>query len=88
MLAAGLALTALNNVLWYKAIFNMDLSKATAIVLSYPALTMLLSQLFGIARVRPCQLAGMALAMAGACWVTLLVKRQNAAPAGEAGGGT
>lgn len=87
VLAAGLVLTALNNVLWYKAIFNMDLSKATAIVLSYPALTMLLSQFFGIERVRPYQLAGMAMAMAGAYWVTLLVKRQNAAPSGEAGGG-
>jgi len=83
ILAWGVALTALNNVLWYKAILNMDLSKATAIVLSYPVLTALLSHLFGIEKIQAYQLIGLALALAGAWWVTLLVKRDSRRPAGD-----
>jgi drug/metabolite transporter (DMT)-like permease len=78
VLAWGLVLTALNNILWYKAILNMDLSKATAIVLSYPVLTALFSHLFGIEKIQPYQLIGLGLALAGAYWVTLLVRRQEA----------
>ncbi|MDD2805434.1 MAG: DMT family transporter [Elusimicrobiales bacterium] len=81
ILAWGLVLTALNNVLWYRAILNMDLSKATAIVLSYPVLTALFSHLFGIEKIQPYQLLGLALALAGAWWVTSLVRRQHAAAA-------
>lgn len=79
MLVWGVFLTALNNVFWYKAILNMDLSKATAIVLSYPVLTALLSHLFGIEKIQAYQVAGLCLALAGAYWVTLLVKKQDAA---------
>lgn len=81
VLAWGLVLTALNNILWYKAILNMDLSKATAIVLSYPVLTALFSHLFGIEKIQAYQLIGLALALAGAYWVTLLVRKQ--APPGS-----
>ncbi|OGR69149.1 MAG: hypothetical protein A2081_05190 [Elusimicrobia bacterium GWC2_61_19] len=77
VLAWGLVLTALNNVLWYKAILNMDLSKATAIVLSYPVLTALLSSALGLEKIQPYQIIGLALALAGAYWVTLLVKKQH-----------
>ena len=77
ILAWGLVLTALNNVLWYKAILNMDLSKATAIVLSYPVLTALFSHLFGIEKIQAYQLIGLGLALAGAYWVTLLVRKQE-----------
>lgn len=77
IVAWGLVLTALNNVLWYKAILNMDLSKATAIVLSYPVLTALFSHLFGIEKIQAYQLIGLGLALAGAYWVTLLVRKQE-----------
>jgi drug/metabolite transporter (DMT)-like permease len=79
VLAWGLVLTALNNVLWYKAILNMDLSKATAIVLSYPVLTALISHSLGIEKIQAYQLIGLGLALAGAYWVTLLVKKSEAA---------
>jgi len=79
LLAWGIVLTAVNNVLWYKAILNMDLSKATAIVLSYPVLTAVLSHVFGIEKIQAYQVTGLCLALAGAYWVTLLVKRQDAA---------
>jgi drug/metabolite transporter (DMT)-like permease len=77
VLAWGLVLTALNNILWYKAILNMDLSKATAIVLSYPVLTALLSAAFGIEKIQAYQMIGLGLALAGAYWVTLLVRKQT-----------
>lgn len=77
VLAWGLVLTALNNILWYKAILNMDLSKATAIVLSYPVLTALLSAALGIEKIQAYQMTGLGLALAGAYWVTLLVRRQK-----------
>ena len=73
----GLVLTAFNNILWYKAILNMDLSKATAIVLSYPVLTAILSAALGIEKIQAYQMAGLALALAGAYWVTLLVRKQK-----------
>ena len=38
-------MNALALLLWYAAILRMDLAKATAFLLSYPALTMLLSWL-------------------------------------------
>ncbi|MGD9642466.1 MAG: DMT family transporter [Elusimicrobiales bacterium] len=79
VLVWGLVLTALNNVLWYKAILNMDLSKATAIVLSYPVLTALISHSLGIEKIQAYQLIGLGLALAGAYWVTLLVKKSDAA---------
>ena len=79
MLVWGLVLTALNNVLWYKAILNMDLSKATAIVLSYPVLTALISHTLGIEKIQAYQLIGLGLALTGAYWVTLLVKKSDAA---------
>ena len=77
VLAWGVVLTALNNILWYKAILNMDLSKATAIVLSYPVLTALLSAAFGIEKIQAYQLIGLGLALTGAYWVTMLVREQD-----------
>lgn len=79
VLVWGVALTALNNLLWYRAILNMDLSKATAIVLSYPVLTALLSHFLGIEKIQAYQVIGLCLALGGAYWVTLLVKRRPAA---------
>lgn len=66
------------NVLWYNAIRNMDLSKASAIMLSYPCMTFLISISLGIEKGHLYQVAGLACAMGGAFWVTRLVKKQAA----------
>ncbi len=76
VLVWGLIITAFNNILWYKAILNMDLSKATAIVLSYPVLTAVISSVLGIEKIRAYQAAGLLLALCGAYWVTTLARKQ------------
>ena len=76
LLVWGLIITAFNNILWYKAILNMDLSKATAIVLSYPVLTAVISAALGMEKIQAYQAAGLLLALCGAYWVTTLVKQQ------------
>ncbi|MGB2579954.1 drug/metabolite transporter (DMT)-like permease [Elusimicrobium simillimum] len=63
--------------LWYKAIRNIDLSKVTAITLSYPVITLIFSVLLGIEKIHSYQLIGLAMAIAGALWITVLVKKQN-----------
>ena len=60
----------LGNILWYHAIRNMDLSKATAIILSYPVITFVLSVLMGQDTVSVSKLVGMVLAVGGAYIVT------------------
>lgn len=72
LLAQGLAMSGLNFLLWYKAIRGMDVSKATTILLSYPALTLLFSWMLGREAIGPEQLAGLALTFSGACWVSRL----------------
>lgn len=64
-------------VVWYKAIRALDLSKVTAIYLSYPVLSLALSVLIGFEKAAPYQLVGLALSMAGAYWVSLTVKKQG-----------
>lgn len=62
------------NCYWYQAIRNMDLSKATAIILSYPVMTYVLSVLFRQDRITFYKVLGMILAVGGAYIVTLLAK--------------
>lgn len=64
----------LGNCYWYQAIRHMDLSKATAIILSYPVMTYILSVLFGQDRITVYKITGMILAVGGAYIVTLLAK--------------
>ena len=64
----------LGNCYWYQAIRNMDLSKATAIILSYPVMTYIVSVLFRQDRVTFYKVLGMILAVGGAYIVTLLAK--------------
>ena len=64
----------IGNCFWYQAIRNMDLSKATAIILSYPVMTYVLSVMFGQDRVTLYKILGMVLAVGGAYIVTLLAK--------------
>lgn len=64
----------LGNCYWYQAIRHMDLSKATAIILSYPVMTYILSIIFGQDRITIYKIIGMILAVGGAYIVTLLAK--------------
>ena len=68
----------LGNSYWYQAIRNMDLSKATAIILSYPVMTYILSVAFGQDRVTLVKICGMILAVGGAYIVTGIVKGAKA----------
>ena len=74
LLASALVNYFLGNCFWYQAIRNMDLSKATAIILSYPVMTYILSVLFGQDRITFYKVLGMILAVSGAYIVTLLAK--------------
>ncbi len=67
----------LGNVYWYQAIRNMDLSKATAIILSYPVGTYILSVAFGQDCVTLPKIIGMVLAVGGAYVVTGIVKTKG-----------
>lgn len=68
----------LGNILWYHAIRNMDLSKATAIILSYPVITFVISVLLKQDTVSVYKLLGMVLAVGGAYIVTNTAKKQGA----------
>lgn len=72
LLFQGIGLSALNLVLWYMAILRMDLAKATAFLLSYPALTLLFSWAMGREAVSAQQVAGLAVTLAGAFWLSRL----------------
>ena len=74
LVASALINYFLGNCYWYQAIRNMDLSKATAIILSYPVMTYIVSVLFGQDRVTFYKVLGMVLAVGGAYMVTLLAK--------------
>lgn len=68
----GLLMSSLNFVLWYVAIRGMPLSKATTMLLSYPALTLVFSWGLGREEIRFVQLAGLACTFAGALWTARL----------------
>lgn len=61
----------LRNKFWYQAIRNMPLAKATAVILSYPVFTYILSVATGFDKIQLYQAAGLALALGGAYMVTL-----------------
>lgn len=65
-------MSSLNFVLWYLAIRRMDLSKATTIMLSYPALTLVFSWALGLEQIHALQVAGLVCAFAGASWTARL----------------
>ncbi len=68
----------IGNILWYHAIRNMDLSKATAIILCYPVFTFILSVLCGQDTLSLYKIFGMTLAVGGAYLVTNSAKKQGA----------
>ncbi len=63
------------NTFWYQAIRHMDLSKATAIILSYPVMTFVLAVLLGQDKITAFKILGMVLAIGGAYIVTGMVKQ-------------
>ena len=65
----------LGNTFWYQAIRHMDLSKATAIILSYPVMTFVLAVLLGQDKITTVKVLGMILAIGGAYIVTGMVKQ-------------
>ena len=64
-------------VVWYKAIRALDLGKVTAIYLSYPVLSLLLSSALGLEQPTTPQLIGLAITLLGAYWVSLTVKKEG-----------
>lgn len=77
ILVWGVGLNGLSLLLWYKAIRYMDLAKATAIILSYPVMTFILSAVLGFEKIHSYQFIGLVLSMTGAYWVTVLVKKNT-----------
>lgn len=75
LLFSAIANYTLGNTWWYHAIRNMDLSKATAIILSYPVMTCLLSLLFRQDSFSYFKLGGMLLAIGGAYIVTCAARK-------------
>ncbi len=72
LLAQGVFINALALSLWYLAILRMDLAKSTAFLLSYPALTMTFSWLLGFEKISAIQVAGLAVTLSGAWWLSRL----------------
>ncbi len=81
LLIQGVVVSAAQLVLWYRSIRGADLAKSTAIILSYPALTLLLSRLLGFETVGVVKLTGLALSFWGAFWLSSLVAGRGAASA-------
>ena len=71
----GAVLSAVTVPLWYMALRRLELAKTTAIMLSYPALTVLFSWGLGEELIGPHQLAGLACSMLGAVWLSSQLKR-------------
>jgi len=74
-------LGSVNLVLWYVAIRNLELAKTTAVMLSYPALTLVFSWVLGSEPIGWHQVAGLGLSMGGAVWLTFQMR--DGLPAGE-----
>ena len=64
----------LRNKFWYEAIRNMPLAKATAVILSYPVFTYIISVAVGFDKIQIYQVCGLILALSGAYMVTLVKK--------------
>ena len=77
LIYTGLLKYGLAMVVWYKSIRALDLSKVTAIYLSYPVLSLLLSAALGLETPSEHQLLGLAVTCAGAYWISCTVKKQG-----------
>ncbi|MDR0645828.1 MAG: DMT family transporter [Elusimicrobiota bacterium] len=77
VLYMGVVNYAAGNACWYKAIRNMDLSKATGVILCYPAITYIISAFSGFDGFNFKQIAGLILAFFGAYLITNIIKRKK-----------
>jgi drug/metabolite transporter (DMT)-like permease len=68
----GVLCCSANLVLWYVALRGLELAKATTIMLSYPALTLVFAWLLGRESIRAVQVLGLATTFAGAAWTARL----------------
>jgi drug/metabolite transporter (DMT)-like permease len=84
LVTQGLLMSSLNFVLWYMAIREMDLSKATTFMLSYPALTLVFSWALGRDTIQGVQIIGLACSFAGALWTARLTQEARMHAAGAA----
>ena len=73
----GILKYGLAMVVWYKAIRALDLSKVTAIYLSYPVLSLLLSAALGLDTITLHQVLGLVITCAGAYWVSFTVQKEG-----------
>ena len=74
LVTQGLLMSSLNFVLWYMAIREMELSKATTFMLSYPALTLVFSWALGRDAIQGVQIIGLACSFTGAVWTARLTQ--------------
>lgn len=77
VLFMGTAFYIFGNYFWYIAIRNMDLSKATALMLTYPVFTYILSAIFGYDNITVFKTLGIIFALGGAYLVNNVIKKQK-----------
>ncbi len=73
----GLLKYGLAMVVWYKAIRALDLSKVTAIYLSYPVLSLVISAALGLETPSWHQLLGLLVTCTGAYWISLTARKDG-----------
>ena len=72
----GIIRYGLSYNLWVYAIRNLELAKTTAVALSFPALTLVLSVLFGYDKFSLFNISGLLLTMFGAFWLNKLMNKK------------
>ena len=72
----GIIRYGLSYLLWFWAIQKLSLSKVTAIALSYPALTLIFSCLFGFDKLTLYNVIGLALSMIGAVLLSKMITKE------------
>lgn len=73
----GIIRYGLSYNLWVYAIRNLELAKTTAVALSFPALTLVLSVLFGYDKFSLFNISGLLLTMFGAFWLNKLMNKKT-----------
>ena len=77
VLFMGTAFYIFGNYFWYIAIRNMDLSKATTLMMSYPVFTYIISTVFGYDKITILKTLGIIFALGGAYLVNSVIKKQR-----------
>ena len=77
ILYLGAIFNTFGNMFWYRAIRNMDLSKATAVILSYPVFTYMISVVLGMENLSAWHITGLCFALSGAYLLTRVIRGKN-----------